>query len=316
MINISEKKSLTTLIDIEKSSLSATLSIQKNLNKQVLIFMKNFIGNIDITNELDSKGIAVKYIKKSAQALNESNANIESIKKLLVYIDAIKNILVNFDSSNETPKKLSNTDIINLINKYNSEFVRVINFIHNNTKSIEDFIHEISILDISKTLETINSDKPNLPDEIANANTISSEELSSSFIENTLVISEFRKKVILPYKLDTVQKLLLEKPNVYSSIQNVIDKVYTKSLNRYKVASVARFREMYKLLTKKEKYSIRKALPLATEIFFYYNLHPAIITACNSLDELDIYLACLDDNTLEDFHFFDIKFEVPPALIS
>lgn len=278
--------------------------------------MKNFIGNIDITDELDQKGIAIKYIKKSTQALNESNTNIEAIKKLLVYIEAIKNILINFNSLNENPKNISNANIVNLIDKYNLEFIKVINSIHKNTKSIEDFIHEISILDISKTLETINSNKAESPCEITYTNTISPEELSSSFIENTLVISEFRKKVILPYKLDTIQKLLLEKPNMFSSIQNVIDKVYTKPLSYYKVASVSRFREMYKLLTKKENFSIRKAIPLATELFFYYNLHPAIISACNSLDELDIYLACLDDNTLEDFHFFDIKFEMPPALLS
>ena len=49
------------------------------------------------------------------------------------------------------------------------------------------------------------------------------------------------------------------------------------------------------------------------ELFGNYNLHPAVISACKNLDELDIYLACLEDNSLNDFTFFNVKFEVPPA---
>ena len=45
-----------------------------------------------------------------------------------------------------------------------------------------------------------------------------------------------------------------------------------------------------------------------------YNLHPAIITACKNLNELDIYIACLEDNTLDEFEFFDIKYEIPLAI--
>ena len=52
------------------------------------------------------------------------------------------------------------------------------------------------------------------------------------------------------------------------------------------------------------------------ELFINYNLHPAIITACNSLNELDIYLACLEDDTLEDFKFFSIKYEIAPIASS
>ena len=68
------------------------------------------------------------------------------------------------------------------------------------------------------------------------------------------------------------------------------------------------------MITEKEHKSKMKALSLASELFTNYNLHPAIITACKSLDELDIYLACLDDNTLDDFPFFDIKYEIAPKV--
>ena len=41
MINFSDKENIIKLINIEKSSLNATLDIQKTLNKQILMFMKN-----------------------------------------------------------------------------------------------------------------------------------------------------------------------------------------------------------------------------------------------------------------------------------
>jgi hypothetical protein len=44
-------------------------------------------------------------------------------------------------------------------------------------------------------------------------------------------------------------------------------------------------------------------------------LHPAIITACKSIDELDIYLSCLEDNQLDDFKIFDIKYEILPKVV-
>ena len=64
----------------------------------------------------------------------------------------------------------------------------------------------------------------------------------------------------------------------------------------------------------KEKLSIFKALDLAFELMFKYNLNPIIIAACRNLKELDIYLDCLEENELFDFRCFKIKFEVTPKL--
>ena len=44
-------------------------------------------------------------------------------------------------------------------------------------------------------------------------------------------------------------------------------------------------------------------------------MYPAIITACKSLNELDIYLDCLQENELSDFDCFEIKFELAPKVI-
>ncbi len=54
--------------------------------------------------------------------------------------------------------------------------------------------------------------------------------------------------------------------------------------------------------------SIQYALTLKNE----RELHPAIITACKTQDELDIYLACIENDLLQFFDSFEIKFESAP----
>ena len=49
-------------------------------------------------------------------------------------------------------------------------------------------------------------------------------------------------------------------------------------------------------------------------MFSNYNLHPAVITACKNLNELDIYLSCLEFNELEDFRFFKVVYDVLPVV--
>ena len=65
-------------------------------------------------------------------------------------------------------------------------------------------------------------------------------------------------------------------------------------------------------MRKKEKSSVLESLDLALELTFNSSLNPAIITACKSLDELDIYLDCLASNNLNNFDVFKIKYDVLP----
>ena len=128
--------------------------------------------------------------------------------------------------------------------------------------------------------------------------------------ENTLFISEKQKVVILPYKVKDLEKLLDD--DNYSSIQDIIDKEYTIPYNNYKNPSTARFKEAYKLMKNKERATTKEAFDLATELMKKYNLHPAIITACNNIDELDIYLDYLENNELEKFDIFKIEYDLLP----
>ena len=310
MINYTDKDNMLKLINIEINSLKATLSIQKNLNKQILTFMKNFIGNININLDFNPENKAYKYMNESTSALNKSNTNISSIEKLLKKL----NDLIPLIEDDSTEAKLKT---------YNKQFTTAINSIYKNTSVIEEFIHNISLLDLSELLKEINEPvKENeVPEQHENNErlldiTICSEELETSFVENTLIISDIQGKVILPYKIEKVREILLDKDEKYHSLQDVIDKLYTIPIEYYKFSSISRFKEAYKLVKEKEHGSRLRAFSLASELFINYNLHPAVITACNSLDELDIYLACLEDNTLEDFKFFTVKYEVPPTVIT
>lgn len=307
MINFSDQENLKKLIKIERSSLNSTLDIQKSLNKQILMFMKNFIGNLEISFDFNPSNTALDYINSSTENLTKSNANINALKKTIEKLDYINLILGRFPISAVEEK----------ITEYNLQFTDTIETIYTNTSSIENFVHKIALLNLYDFLQECNTYTELKKEQLSNVPenlSISSEELGSTFVENTLIISEVQQKVILPFTITELKKQLEEHPKKFISLEDVIEKKYTRPINYYKFSSIARFKEAYNLVIKKEKQSKLKAFFLASELLANYNLHPAIITACNSLDELDIYLACLEDNTLEEFKFFNIKFEVPLAV--
>lgn len=291
MINFSGTENISNLIDLEKVSLLSTLDIQKNFNKQILIFVKKFMTNIDLSCDSDPNNKASIYLNESTNCLNMSNSNISVLKNLL---DSLEKI----DSSN-----------IEELKNYNINFKECMNTIYTNTEKIENFIQKITLTDFSEL--------PNTSSEVI---AIDNEQLSvtpntesSPYTENTLVISESQKKIIFPYTLNKLEDILQNNAR-YHSIDEIINRFYTKPINYYKFSPIARFKEAYKLVKEKERGSTFKALSLAFELFGNYNLHPAIITACKSIDELDIYLACLEENDLDDFKFFKILYEIPLAI--
>ena len=129
---------------------------------------------------------------------------------------------------------------------------------------------------------------------------------------NTLVISEEDGKVYLPYTKDDIKNEVLQ--NKGTKISEVIEDKYILPLDKYKNSMRARFREGYNLMYKKEGKPKRSAIMLGIELMFETNLHPAIISACKNLEELDIYLDCLEDNELEKFSCFKIIYKSLPTL--
>lgn len=314
MINFSDTENREKMIDLDRTSLNATLAIQKNLNTQLLTFMKNYMGNVQININFNSESKAFYYINTSVSMLTKSNKNIKSLKGLLTTLDSISTTM-------KTQKHTAT--FLKKINKYNNQFSKVLDSIYENNSSIEEFIHEISTIDMQSLLaelaeETNIQINVNADESVSETySTINSDELELSYIENTLVISDLQGKVILPYTLADIQEIIQkDDEHKYTSISDVIEKLYTKPMKDYKFSAIARFREAYRLMILKEHSSKFKALCLASELFVNYNLHPAIITACDSLDQLDIYLACLEDGTLNEFNSFDIKYEIPPTVLA
>ena len=125
---------------------------------------------------------------------------------------------------------------------------------------------------------------------------------------NVLSISKKEQKAYLPYYYDKVAQIYRNSNGVYSSIQEVIEDLYIVPLEHFKHTAISRFREAIYLARKKEHLSLIYTLELAFELMFNSKLNPIIISACRNLDELDIYLDCLEENELEDFDCFKIKF--------
>ena len=128
----------------------------------------------------------------------------------------------------------------------------------------------------------------------------------------TLIISEEDGKVFLPY---TKEEVLMEVQRTKNAnIEEIIENKYTRPINMYKNSIRSRFSEAYKLMYEREEQSRNKAFMLGLELMFEFNLHPAIISACKNLEELDIYLDCLEDNELEKFSCFKIIYKAMPMI--
>lgn len=128
----------------------------------------------------------------------------------------------------------------------------------------------------------------------------------------TLIISEIQNKVFLPYTIAELEKILNENDK-YNNINEIVSDLYIIPIDKYKFSNKSRFKETYDLMRKKEKASIVESLNIALEQTFNSSLNPAIIAACKNLDQLDIYLDCLDTNETNKFPFFEIKYEMLPS---
>lgn len=127
----------------------------------------------------------------------------------------------------------------------------------------------------------------------------------------TLVISEEDGKVYLPYTKEEIKNEVAQNKGI--KVGELIEEKYIISLDKYKNSMKARFREGYNLM-KREGKSRKSAFLLGLELMFESNLHPAIISACKTVEELDIYLDCLEDNELEKFSCFKIIYKSLPTL--
>ena len=98
---------------------------------------------------------------------------------------------------------------------------------------------------------------------------------SSKKDNNSLIISEIKQAIFLPYKISDLEKELEDSD--YEEIQELIDEEYTLPYNKFRLASISRFKEAFKLIKKKEHGSFFDAIDLAFELMPNSLLNPAII---------------------------------------
>ena len=217
-------------------------------------------------------------------------------------LENLKYSLNDISSELSGEVKFDNGKLVNLIEEYNKNATACKEQLYSNLVNIENLF-----LEYIEFFSTVSITPPEAIDSTQEEN------ISDITDSNVLLISEIQNKVVLPYTVSDLEKTL-SKTSKYSNLQEVIDSKYTFPLSQYRNARTARFKEAYNLMRNRENSSLKDSLDLALELSFNRLLNPAIIAACKNLDELDIYLDCLNSNELNKFNLFEIKYEILPKL--
>lgn len=282
---------------------------EKRENKKIEIIL-DFLDKFNDYLENDNNEKNTKSYIRMLEALKKLSDNLRINKVNINNLKTFLNSLFpeNFDITDELKNK---------INEYNNLAIECKKNINESSDQFENFITEyIKNMTFSNAEKSID----NIDDNTNTINIESNENIQEKSIKEStqdlkdnrvLLISETQKKVFLPYNADDLEKIL-QKKKKYNSIQEVIDNEYTIPISKYKNPTLSRFKEAYKLMKNKEDFSVLESLDLAFEVTFNNSLNPAIITACKSLNELDLYLDCLETNSLDKFEPFEIKYEVLP----
>lgn len=280
-----EKLELSPITKVSKVSKSDDFIEIEISNSEVNLVAES--GIINFTDESFDSSI----LSHTSTSLSENNDNIveETIEPEVQITKELDKVEQKKTSSNAKAKAETIIENSPAENNNNSDA-------NNNSDQNNDDIS-------SEDKKVVKQD-----DDIAETSIIDSTYTLSD--NDTLIISDSNKKVILPYKLDDIKEKL-KSSNKYSSLEEIIEKEYVVPMETYKNPIKSRFREAFQLIKKKEKGSLKEAIELGFELMFQSDLNPAIISACKDLDELDIYLDCLDDNELDKFSCFKIKYDLP-----
>ena len=268
---------------------------------------------------MELKGIRRSYSNRielcikcmeSIRELREKTANIKidtlyektegSLSDFLKAISVLDNAIASLERFQQEDSLFTETNV----NEYNQMYSQI----------KKDYINN-SIYNENIMIDFMRMQNSNHQDEEKNETTFEIPISENIETNGTLLISELKGKVFLPYTKEEVAKILSENPEKYQSGSEVIEKVFTRDFNFYQHQAISRFKEAYELVCKREKYSAIDGINLGIEMFRKKLLHPAIISACRSLDELDVYIDCLEKNEVDVFKIFEIEYELSPAIV-
>ncbi len=305
--------------------------------KQYQITLKDTIAHIVSVINNQATQEQLKEFKNINVRVQEVIAIIENIIKDIMQaerkLEQIQNLLQESMSNHEEFNYTKIALLKNQLDEYNAKKSNIEKSIQNNKTSfvlkelnfISDRItsnkqenkmgtievninaptQEELISQIKQTVQG-NKEKEEIEPNIAITNEQKAEDT------NVLIISERKGKVYLPYTASDIEYYLRKG---YSSKEEIVRRKFTVPLKKYSNATVSRVTEGFKLMRERQKASFGESLKYALNLIFERKLHPAIITACRTQDDLDIYLACLEDNLPTLFDSFKIVFEYRPTKI-
>lgn len=334
--SINSQKNLKNIVLEYMQNLANFTSSDLNSANSVLSFLENLKKSLELcNNNISLLEILLSLLSNTISAIN-NNINIDEAINLYnsKYISLNTAIMQStltieycLQKANQLKVEEHNNEECNIekpsIEEHNIEehYIKKSNIEEHNTEehyiekpTIEDHNAEEHNIIEHNTEETKKNDDLVLPKIPISQNNIEIE-VDNAFIDNTLVVSEITGNVTLPYSIDQLEVQYKENEHKYSSLSDLVRKKYTLPISRFKNPFSSRFREAYRLMRYKENASVLDALELGIELMFNYNLHPAIISACKNLDELDIYLDYLEEGETNKFNCFDIIFEFPPAVV-
>ena len=315
------------IIDIEVSSIKSSLSLQKYIYNTILSISDVLWNMINSSSDINLIHDISKDLYDISNFSLQIQSTISSLEKLETKLETLNKATTNIELDD---------NLINNINQCHDESSNLIEQSLNLNSSFNDFITKFSKINYLSHKEIYNNNNNN---ENKNENFIKNNEENSNdnndnngnignieesnktdnlkkilyipdnLKENTLVISD--SEVLLPFTKDELEEKL--NSSNLDSCRQVINTFYRKPKKYFEPSSISRFREAYSLVKNKEHGSKFQALSLALELSTNYNLHPAIISACKDLTQLDVYLSCLEYKELSDFHFFDIVYNIPPT---
>lgn len=290
-------------IQSESDRIKNIINLYQTKKNNLDILTDTLINNSDYIN------------KKNMEKFYEIN---QSLKNSFEELDNIYNLAVTLDSALINIMSLYDKDITNNYNEIKAELIEfdkksdhLYNIIFNYENLITSIFSEM-IKILPHQSKKFKNQKNNI--DVSSTTVINTNIELTHEDNNLLLISEKLQKAYLPYYYEDVKKVFLESKDKYKVMQDVVNSLYILPLDKFKNSSISRFREAFYLMRKKENQPISKALDLGLELMFKHELNPIIISACRNLDELDIYLDCLDKNELFDFNCFNIKFEVTPNI--
>lgn len=250
-----------------------------------------YLGKISIDEYL-----TIKYQMLKKELNNEVNNSILTNNEQLFNNEDKKDKIVN--------------KVIDKITMYSNEYIeKRFNTINKINQAIEKYSKKRKISGAKSLFEMKTNNKK----------CVSIDEKIDRILEarsnnQLLVISKKYNKIYLPYTIDDLEEYLKCYPATYLSLKQVVEREYTIDFKSfYKNPIHSRFVEAYSIVKDKERKKAFKAIFFAIKIAGKRKLNPAVVAACRTQEELNTYIKCLKNNSLEKFKTFEVVSELITA---